>query len=53
MVLAAEGAEFLHLEPLGGRLLILHAGVILPLALGALKCNLFARHIITSISESR
>jgi hypothetical protein len=45
MVLAAERAKLFHLETLGGRLFILHAGVILPLTLGALKCNLFARHI--------
>jgi hypothetical protein len=45
MMLAAERTELFHLETLSRRLLILHAGVVLPLALGALKCNLFARHI--------
>jgi hypothetical protein len=45
MVLAAEGAEFLHLQPFGGRLLVLHAGVVFTLALGALKCDVFASHI--------
>jgi hypothetical protein len=45
MVLAAEGAEFLHLQPFRGRLFVLHAGVVFTLALGALKCDIFARHI--------
>ena len=36
MVLAAEGTKFAEFQPFRHRLLILHAGVILPLALGAL-----------------
>jgi hypothetical protein len=45
MVLAAERAKFLHLQPFRGRLFVLHAGVVFTLALGALKCDIFARHI--------
>jgi hypothetical protein len=45
MVLTAEGAEFLHLQPFRGRLFVLHAGVVFTLTLGALKCDIFARHI--------
>jgi hypothetical protein len=45
MVLAAEGTEFLHLQPFRGRLFVLHASVVFTLALGALKCDIFARHI--------
>jgi uncharacterized membrane protein (DUF441 family) len=45
MVLAAERAEFFNLQPLRHGLLILHAGVVLPLALGALQCDLFPRHV--------
>src|SRR5579862_8769514 len=44
MVLAAEGAEFLHLQPFRGGLFVLHAGVVFTLALGALKRDVFARH---------
>src|SRR6185312_645949 len=44
MVLTAEGTEFLHLQPFRGRLLVLHASVVFTLALGALKCDVFARH---------
>ena len=50
MVLAAEGAMFLQFQPLRHRLLVLHAGVILPLTLSALQCDLFARHIYPKIS---
>jgi hypothetical protein len=45
MVLTAEGAELLHLQPFRRRLFILHAGVVFTLALGALKCDILARHI--------
>jgi hypothetical protein len=44
MVLAAEWAKFAEFQPLRHRLLVLHAGVIFPLTLGALQCDLFARH---------
>jgi hypothetical protein len=44
MVLTAEGTEFLHLQPFRRRLFVLHAGVVFTLALGALKCDIFARH---------
>src|SRR5271154_4263611 len=49
VVFAAERAELLHFETLRGRLLVLHARIVLPFALGALKCNLFARHIFISL----
>src|SRR3954470_14202408 len=52
MVLAAERAELLHLQPFRGRLLVLHAGVVFTLALGALKCDLFARHIAQPLFEN-
>jgi hypothetical protein len=45
MVLAAEGAEFLHLQPFRRRLFVFHSGVVFTLALGALKCDIFASHI--------
>jgi hypothetical protein len=45
MVLSAEGTKFLHLQPFRGGLFVLHAGVVFALALGALKCDLFACHI--------
>src|SRR5229473_1414362 len=45
MVLAAERAELLNLQPLCHGLLVLHAGVVLPLALGALQSDLFPRHV--------
>jgi hypothetical protein len=44
MVLTAEGAEFLHLQPFRRRLFVLHAGVVFTLTLGALKRDIFARH---------
>jgi len=44
LVLAAMRAELLQLEPLGYRLLVLRAGVIPVLALGALKGDDLARH---------
>ena len=43
MVLAAERAELLQLQPLRRGLLVLHAGVVLTLTLGALQRNLFSR----------
>src|SRR5579859_4787732 len=45
MVLAAEWAVLFKLQPLRHGLLVLHAGVVLPLALGALQCDLFPRHV--------
>ena len=44
MVLTAERAEFLHFQPLRRRLLVLHPSVVFTLALGALKCDILARH---------
>jgi hypothetical protein len=44
MVLAAERAELFEFNTLGGRLLVFHARVILPLALAALKRDLFTWH---------
>jgi hypothetical protein len=44
MMLAAERAELLELQPFRRGLLILHPGVILALTLGALKCDIFASH---------
>src|SRR5689334_18228058 len=43
-VLAAEGAELLQLNALRGGFLVLHAGVVLALAVPTLKGNLFSRH---------
>src|SRR5450755_1049864 len=43
-MLAAERTELLQLDPLRRGLLVLGARIILPLALGALKCNVLARH---------
>jgi hypothetical protein len=44
MVLSAKGAELFELQPLRHGLLVLHAGVVLSLALGALQCDLFSWH---------
>jgi hypothetical protein len=45
---AVKGAELLDLQP--GRMLffVLGCGIVLPLALGALKLNNLAGHLITS-----
>jgi hypothetical protein len=51
MVLAAERAELLHLDPLGRGFLVLHAGVILPLALSALEGDLLSRHCYCSFTR--
>src|ERR1700693_2794045 len=53
VVLTAEGAEFLHFQPFRRGLLILHAGVVLALTLGALKCDVLARHyLVTSLFQN-
>jgi hypothetical protein len=53
LVLAAERAELLQLDPLGGQLLILGVRIVLALALAALKRNDFAWHVASPISRSR
>src|ERR1700730_5646420 len=44
-VLTAERAELLQLQSFRAGLLVLHAGVVLALAITALKCNLLTSHI--------
>jgi hypothetical protein len=44
LVLAAIGAEFLHFETLGGRLLVLGARVVPVFAFLTLECDDFSRH---------
>jgi hypothetical protein len=44
LMLAAESAEFLQFQPLGGGLFVLGLIVVLAFALSALKRNNFARH---------
>jgi hypothetical protein len=46
-VLAAVPAELLHFQPLSGCLLVLGAGIVPVLALGALERNDIARHLVT------
>src|SRR5260370_27783929 len=53
LVLAAERAELLQLDPLGGQFLVLGVRVVLALALGTLKRNNFARHVDSPISRCR
>ena len=45
MMLAAEWAKLGKLQTLRRSLLILHGGVVLPLALTTLQCDLFSCHI--------
>jgi hypothetical protein len=52
MMFTAERAELLDLQPFRHGFLVLHAGVILALALGALKRDLFSRHVY-SLAGSR
>jgi len=48
-VLPAERAELLEFQPFRGELLVLHAGVVLALAIPTLKSNLFACHYFLPI----
>ena len=49
MMLAAERAEFFHFKPLRCGFLVLHARIVLALAIGALKSDLFSRHTLLPI----
>jgi hypothetical protein len=51
LVLAAMPAEFLHLQPVGGGLLVLRRRIIAILAFGALECDNLARHCFAPTSN--
>jgi hypothetical protein len=52
LVLAAGGAKFFHLEPLGRRLLVFRAGVVPVFALLALERNDFSWHNFVTSSTA-
>jgi hypothetical protein len=44
LMLPAMRAELLQLQPFGSGFLVLHVGIVLPLALGALESDDFSWH---------